>query len=64
MAAVMVTITNNFKVKSAKTINKLHRFWVFRNFRHEEGYHKSEVKEKFRHSKTSNYNYNYHNGCY
>ena len=32
MAAAMVTVTNKFKIKSAKAINKLHRFWGFLEF--------------------------------
>ena len=47
MAAAMVTVTNKFKIKSAKAINKLHSFFFFLNFRHEDGYYNIEVKEKF-----------------
>ena len=48
MAAAMVTVTNKFKIKSAKAINKLHIFFFFfLNFRHEDGYYNIEVKEKF-----------------
>lgn len=53
MAAAMVTVTNKFKIKSAKAINKLHSFFfVFLNFRHEDGYYNIEVKEKFWRQKT------------
>lgn len=47
MAAAMVTVTNKFKIKSAKAINKLQFFFFFLNFRHEDGYYNIEVKEKF-----------------
>ena len=52
MAAAMVTVTNKFKIKSAKAINKLHSFFFFFNFLHVDCFYNIEVKEKFWRQKT------------